>query len=101
MEATSTEPQTHVTADSTPKGITLRAPMDFNGDRTKTMLFILECRAYIEANIKSFENDRQKILFMLLYMDGGTVSGWKQAYLEEIFIHNAEWDTFSTFVNKF
>lgn len=63
-----------------PTELKIRLPVDFNGDRTKTKEFVLDCRMYLKINTDIYDTDTKKILFVLSYMRGGTAGPWKEDF---------------------
>lgn len=61
-----------------PTELKIRLPVDFNGDRTKTKEFVLDCKMYLNINETTYNTNTKKILFVLSYMRGGTAGPWKE-----------------------
>jgi len=54
----------------------------FDGKREKVVEFINACHLYISMRMKGTEEE-EKILWVLIYMQGGVVEVWKENVLEE------------------
>lgn len=58
-----------------PKG---NPPKVFDGNRDNLESFIFNTEMYLELKADHYANDKQKIIFMITYMDGGTAGPWRQ-----------------------
>jgi hypothetical protein len=71
---------------TTAKEVKLRAPTDFHVARELTMKFLQEVEMYMHANAEIYNTEEKKVLFALLFMNGGVAGSWKQgkttAYLK-------------------
>ena len=67
----------------TTKEIQINNPKTFNGDRNYLNKFIQSCTAYLNLNVKIFNSDKKKILFVLSYMTEGTAEAWKEVFMDE------------------
>lgn len=84
----------------------IRAPPDFNGDRTAALLFLATCVTYLRINSDFYEDDEAKIIFVLSYMTEGTATAWKASVLEKAYTedeHEEEkgFGTWKDFVKDF
>ena len=46
-------------------------PPDFSGDRSTGKVFLTSCQTYIRLCLKAFDNDKMKIIWVMLYMRSG------------------------------
>ena len=63
----------------------IRAPSDFNGDRSEASAFFTTCQAYLRLNKDSYPDDESKIIFVLSYMVGGAAGAYKEAVYTHAF----------------
>jgi hypothetical protein len=63
---------------TTTKEVKLHAPTDFHGARELTMKFLQEVEMYMRANMEIYNTEEKKVLFALLFMNGGVAGSWKQ-----------------------
>ena len=74
-------------------------PTPFTGDRKKIEIFIQECSLYLHANRHTYDDDDNKIMFFLSYMNDKEALRWKQTFLRSITNHRRQM-TFLT-LNRF
>jgi hypothetical protein len=71
---------------TTAKEVKLHAPTDFHGARELTTKFLQEVEMYMCTNMEIYNTEEKKVLFVLLFMNGGVAGSWKQgktaAYLK-------------------
>jgi hypothetical protein len=71
---------------TTTRGVKLCTPTDFHRAREQTMKFFQEVKIYMCANTEIYNTEEKKVLFALLFMNGGVAGSWKQrkttAYLK-------------------
>jgi hypothetical protein len=71
---------------TTAKEVKLHAPTNFHGARELTTKFLQEVEMYMCANVEIYNTEEKKVLFVLLFMNGGVAGSWKQgktaAYLK-------------------
>jgi len=62
----------------TPKahGLKMALPSEFNGDRTKGMVFLNSCQVYIRLCSNSFMDKQAKIVWAMSYMKAGQAAKW-------------------------
>jgi len=62
----------------TPKahGLKLALPSEFDGDRTKGMVFLNSCQVYICLCPNSFMDEQAKIVWAMSYMKAGRAAKW-------------------------
>ncbi|GBE79487.1 hypothetical protein SCP_0206870 [Sparassis crispa] len=88
------------------KEIGFRKPEIFNGsDRSKLREFINQCKNYMAENSHVYQEDNQKIAFVLSHMQGGTAGSWAQSFIEteltnDDFLSYGSWRDFIASVNK-
>lgn len=77
----------------------LRTPAEFNGDRSKTNEFLLDCKMYLQINEKIYDTHDKKILFIMSYMRGGTAGPWKEDYFNSTMKdNNGDFGEYATFL---
>ena len=84
----------------------IRQLSDFTGDRLEATNSLNTCRTYLRINKNAYPTKEDKIIFVLSFMEGGTVGPWKNAIMEEAYavgMDGAEvgFGTFAAFVEKF
>lgn len=57
----------------------IRAPPEFDGDRTKATAFLNNCQTYLRLNKTLYTSDEDCIIFILSYMVGGTAESFKDS----------------------
>ncbi|GBE79417.1 hypothetical protein SCP_0206150 [Sparassis crispa] len=88
------------------KELGFRKPKIFNSsDRSKLREFINQCKNYMAGNSHIYQENNQKIAFVLLHMQGGTAESWVQSFIEtklinDNFLSYGSWKEFITDVNK-
>ncbi|GBE77937.1 hypothetical protein SCP_0108190 [Sparassis crispa] len=88
------------------KELGFRKPEIFNGsDRSKLREFINQCKNYMAGNSHVYQEDNQKIAFVLSHMQGGTAGSWAQSFIEmeltnDDFLSYGSWRDFIASVNK-
>ncbi|GBE88194.1 hypothetical protein SCP_1300080 [Sparassis crispa] len=88
------------------KELGFRKPEIFNGsDRSKLREFINQCKNYMARNSHVYQEDNQKITFVLSHMQGGTAGSWAQSFIEteltnDDFLSYGSWRDFIASVNK-
>jgi len=70
-------PSTQITS-VTPKAHSLKPalPSEFDGDRTKGMVFLNSCQVYIHLCPNSFADEQAKIVWAMSYMKAGRAAKW-------------------------
>jgi hypothetical protein len=95
--------------------IKLNNPPIFDGDRSKTLAFLLAVTTHFTVNPDEYPNDKVKKLFALSWMTEGTAIPWAQKELERILdleeettanisvapTGGAEAETWTAFANRF
>ena len=61
-----------MSTNSPDKELRINHPVKFDGDRTKTKLFLNSCKVYLMVNKHVYDDDLKKIVFVLSLMEGGT-----------------------------
>lgn len=84
----------------------INLPTKFDGDRTKTKLFLNSCKVYLLVNKKIYDDDLTKIAFVLSLMEGGTaepIRGQWEDEAMELDLNNKEkgFGTWKEFTKKF
>ena len=84
----------------------IRSPNDFTGDRAEAGIFLTTCQAYLRINKDSYNNDEDKIIFVLSYMVGGAAGAYKDAIYTSAFELDAAgnekgFGSWADFVKKF
>jgi len=65
-------PSTHITSVTLKAhSLKLALPLEFNGDRTKGMVFLNSCQVYFRLCLKSFTDEQAKIVWAMSYMKAG------------------------------
>ncbi|GBE87281.1 hypothetical protein SCP_1005280 [Sparassis crispa] len=88
------------------KELGFRKPEIFNGsDHSKLREFINQCKNYMAGNSHVYQEDNQKIAFVLSHMQGGTAGSWAQSFIEteltnDDFLSYGSWRDFIASVNK-
>ena len=62
----------------------INKPTPFTGDRKKIETFIQECKMYLRINRYIYEDDEDKIAFVLSFMNEKEALRWKQTFLRFI-----------------
>jgi len=83
----------------------LKKPELFNGNRREVDNFIYACDLFFEGSSdKDFPTDKQKIIFILLYMSEGEALRWRKNYIETV-VKQADgsytWPTKAVFLTAF
>jgi len=83
----------------------LKKPEPFNGNQWEVDNFIYACNLFFEGSSdKDFPTDKQKIIFILLYMSEGEALRWRKNYIETI-VKQADgsytWPTKAVFLTTF
>ena len=84
----------------------IRQPPDFMGDCLEATNFLNTCCTYLRINKNAYPTEEDKIIFVLLFMEGGIAGPWKNAIMEEAYavgMDGAEvgFETFAAFIKKF
>src|SRR5271168_782038 len=70
-------------ATRSPKEIKLNYPKAFSGKREALKKFLQDCKLYLLVNKKTYDNDLNKIAFVLALMNEGDAAAWKEQLLEK------------------
>ena len=62
----------------------LRPPTPYCGKGEELWKFLQEVKIYLLANIDSYPEDLDKILFVLSYMSEGDANSWKEEYIDSV-----------------
>lgn len=76
-------PITSNTMAAAPKEISIGKPPAFDGDRSKSGLFLQSCNNYLRINASIYNDDEKKIAFILSFMTEGTAAIWAQRVIED------------------
>ena len=81
-------------------------PPNFMEDRLEATNFFNTCRTYLCINKNAYPTKKDKVIFVLLFMEGGTAGLWKNTLIEEAYsvgTNSAKvgFETFAAFVKKF
>ena len=68
----------------------INKPTPFTGDRKKIKTFIQECKMYLRINWYIYEDNEDKIAFVLSFMNEKEALRWKQTFLRFIMEINEE-----------
>ena len=68
----------------------INKPTPFTGDRKKVETFIQECKMYLQINRNIYEDDKDKIAFVLSFMNEKEALRWKQTFLRFIMNRDEE-----------
>ena len=83
----------------------LKKPEPFDGNRQKVNEFIHTCDLFFEGSSdKDFPSDKQKIIFILSYMNEGEALRWRKNYIETAIKQNDgtyKWPTQEVFLKDF
>ena len=83
----------------------LKKPEPFDGNRRKVDDFIHTCDLFFEGSPdKDFPTDKQKIIFVLSYMNEGEALHWRKNYIETTVKQNDgtyQWPTQAVFLRDF
>lgn len=74
----------------------ISAPEIFEGDRTKTEQFLMDCDLYFGINEVKYDTDKKKIIFALSYMKNGTAGAWKLVFAKDHASGYGTWNEFKT-----
>ena len=72
------------TKDTMTKKTELNPPKPFTGKRTELQCFIQETFVFLTINKEHYNTDDKKITFVMLFMDDGDASIWKQEFISRI-----------------
>ena len=80
----------------------INKPTPFTGDRKKIETFIQECKMYLRINRYIYEDDEDKIAFVLSFMNEKEALRWKQTFLRFIMERDEEiiFPPFENFVKE-
>ena len=80
----------------------INKPTPFTGDRKKVETFIQECKMYLWINRYIYEDDEDKIAFVLSFMNEKEALCWKQTFLQFIMERDEEiiFPPFENFVKE-
>jgi hypothetical protein len=81
---------------TTAKEVKLCAPTDFHGACEPTMKFLQEVEMYMHANTEIYNTEEKKVLFALLFMNGGVAGSWKQGKTA-VYLKAGNFGTFDEF----
>ena len=81
-------------------------PPDFTDDCLEATNFLNICCIYLCINNNAYSTEKDKIIFVLLFMEGGTAEPWKNALMEEAYSVGTNgakigFETFAAFIEKF
>ena len=62
----------------------IAAPIPFDGKRENTKSFINACQLYISARPSKFQNEEQKMHWIMSYMQGGSARLWRDYIMVQI-----------------
>ena len=68
----------------------INKPTPFTGDQKKVETFIQECKMYLRINRYIYEDDEDKIAFVLSFMNEKEALRWKQTFLRFIMERDEE-----------
>ena len=85
---------------------TICQPPDFMGDCLEATNFFNTCQTYLRINKNAYPTKKDKVIFILLFMEGGTAGPWKNTLIEEAYFVGTNgakvgFGTFAAFVEKF
>ena len=98
------EPTTETDMALEPKEFGLKKPSDFDGDRKKMKLFVLQCKAYLTVNAHVYTTYTSKIAFMLSFMNEAEAEQCREHYylsLIDATLGTMVFPTFDKFITKF
>jgi hypothetical protein len=85
--------------------IKLNPPTSFTGKQNEFVLFMQDVYIYLKVNRYIYDNNNNKISFILSYLTGGDAAIWKQQFIQtKIEEHEQEkteepnWGTYKAFV---
>ena len=68
---------TPVNPTTSTQDVKMRVPSDFDGNNSKTRLWLVEIEDFLEMNEDKYDNDKKKITFALSFMSAGNAASWK------------------------
>ncbi|EEB89117.1 hypothetical protein MPER_12826 [Moniliophthora perniciosa FA553] len=86
------------------RGVKVRKPESFDGNKEKTRKFLNSVYLYIEANEQDFKDEKKKILFLLSFLEGGIAEDWKIVKTEQFMFGNdggPKYPTWKEFIDEF
>jgi hypothetical protein len=66
---------------ATKKDMEQNLPKQFNGEKTELRRFLQETRDYMTTNKEMFDDDEEKIGFILSFMNEGEAGAWKEEFI--------------------
>jgi uncharacterized protein DUF4939 len=89
-------------AEAMTKEIGIQKPSDFDGDRKKMQLFVLQCKAYLTINGHIYKTDASRTAFILSFLIEKEAETWRKNYYLSI-MKNGDliFPTFKEFMEKF
>ena len=61
--------------------VKLNLPKVFSGKRTELNKFLQDVLVYLTVNKEVYNNDKKKIVYLLLFMTEGDAASWKEEFL--------------------
>ena len=79
---------------------------DFIGNHLEATNFLNTCHTYLCINKNAYPTKKDKVIFVLLFIEGGTAEPWKNTLMEEAYSVGTNgakvgFGTFAAFVKKF
>lgn len=68
---------TPVNPTTSTQDVKMRVPSNFDGNNSKTRLWLVEIEDFLEMNEDKYDNDKKKITFALSFMSAGNAASWK------------------------
>ena len=93
--------------DTSSKEVKMAMPREFSGKRTDLNRFLMSCMAHLVVNKDTYQTDEKKIGFILLLLNEGEASAWKEQFIQEAFNEAMEkggaemtFGTFTDFIKR-